>query len=104
MSDNKICGNCKYKGDDLLSDRGYLEDEAIPDESRERYFTCDLIKHNSKGSSYIWNDQPNKTDPEPYIDEPVPTEIAFTKDGSGYYSALCVSNDFACNQWKAKDA
>jgi hypothetical protein len=28
--------------------------------------------------------------------------IAFVVDGSGYYAALCVAEDFGCNQWIQK--
>jgi hypothetical protein len=28
--------------------------------------------------------------------------MAFVEDGSNYYAALCVSEDFGCNQWMPK--
>lgn len=99
----KTCGNCKYRGKDLIEDRGWLEDPTIPDDIRERYFTCDFIKHNDGTYGYIWNEKATKDYPVPYIREPVPKTKAFTCDGSDYHSALCVSSDFGCNQWEAKD-
>ena len=29
----------------------------------------------------------------------IPEELAYVVDGSGYYAALCVSEDFGCSQW-----
>lgn len=29
--------------------------------------------------------------------------VAYLKDASGYYAALCVSQDFGCNQWVTKE-
>ena len=32
-----------------------------------------------------------------------PGAVACVVDGSGFYAALCVSEDFGCNQWTAKE-
>ena len=29
-------------------------------------------------------------------------DIAVVIDGSGYFAALCVTDDFGCNQWESK--
>ncbi len=99
----KTCGNCKYRGKDLIEKTGYINNPNMADNIKECYFTCELIKHKASGLNYIWNEKPSKDDPDGLHLGDIPTEPAFTYDGSDYHSALCVSSDFGCNQWEAKD-
>jgi hypothetical protein len=70
------CGTCKYKGE--LSDVGHF------DESQQKgYFFCERIQHDHR-----WKYEEGNR--------------ALVIDGSGYYAALCVEDDFGCNQWEAK--
>lgn len=75
---DKICGSCKHKGEVLKNfddDFDYKVDTS--------YFICKLIEHDKEA-------------------ECVKGQKAFVVDGSGYYAALCVENDFGCNKWEAK--
>lgn len=78
------CGTCKYFGE-ARSFEEWREDE---DEERVtlRLHKCELLKHLNGGD----NEQFAWTDPAGVI------------DGSGYHAALCVSEEFGCNQWKPK--
>lgn len=75
------CGTCKYFGkhidklDDWDSDVG-----PIPN----KYHKCELLKHLNADT--------------PAMKEP----IAGVMDGSGYYAAFCVSEEFGCNRWEAR--
>lgn len=73
------CGNCKFKGDPIMTWINDYEDEVS-----SGYFACQRVKH-EKLSTDIASGQG-----------------AFVKDGSGYYAALCVEDDFACNRWEEK--
>ncbi len=75
----KTCGNCKYRGDNI---EGY--NSKLGHNVDTGYFLCKFICHQD-----TYEDTNKK---------------AFTCDGSDYHSALCVSSDFGCNQWEAKDA
>jgi hypothetical protein len=72
----KTCGTCKYLGD------------LVPDEDEHRiptgYHVCQLIKRPS-------ND----------YNEPR-GESALVIDASGYFAALCVKDEFGCNQWEGR--
>lgn len=54
--------------------------------SSPKYFLCDRIKH--RGDTYLKHNR---------------SEKAITVDGSGYYAALCVEDDFGCLEWKANN-
>jgi len=78
----QTCGNCKFKGEEITEDTFIDGDYVV---LQTGYFLCGLIKMGGgdgaqtrelSGSSYV-------------------------KDGSGYYAALCVASDFACNRWEA---
>lgn len=71
------CGTCKYRGDN--ADKPY----GLPDEDHveSSYFLCTRIK-----MVRHW--------------EYPPGQKALVKDGSGYYAALCVEDDFGCNLWE----
>ena len=95
------CGTCKYFGAARLG----VEDEspnitladfasvmiAKPDEEVAEppefgpYKVCGLIEMKSYGT----------------LPEGANT-TAYVEDGSNYYAALCVSEDFGCNQWVQK--
>ena len=66
------CGACKFKGKPIH--RGKLT---------TRFFLCEKINHNNEYGGHSGNDH------------------AFVTDASDYYAALCVDDDFACNQWEA---
>jgi hypothetical protein len=51
------------------------------------YFTCDRIKHINPNVSF------NDVDPG---------LRAGVQDGSGYYAALCVEDDFGCVLWEQR--
>ena len=82
------CGTCKYFGplEELL---GPTNDWGEPDEPRNtRLHRCDLLKHLNAGC----------------FAEVDLSAIAGVVDGSGYHATLCVSEEFGCNQWTAKEA
>ena len=86
----KTCGTCRFFGkvahseDEPLS-RG--QDEAM---QPGRYHFCELIKHRNG-----YREIPSQTGA-------APTDGAIVIDGSGYFAALCVSEEFGCNQWKTR--
>ncbi len=69
------CGTCKYRG------------ANINDEVPTTFFLCDLIKHNNRMERDLGEAK---------------GEHAAVVDGSGYYAALCVEEDFGCNRWEPK--
>lgn len=74
------CGTCKYFGE-LHEETVYREDA---DEIICKYHICDLLTH--------LNDcDPGKLERQ---------ELAGVIDGSGYYAAFCVTDEFGCNQWE----
>ena len=68
----KTCGTCKYFGPDE-------PDSAWGEESRFR--KCMLMENRAFERS-----------------ESIQAS-AYVEDGSGYYAALCVSEDFGCTEW-----
>ena len=76
------CGTCKHRGKEIL----------IPDyknwtnDKPSGYFQCDFIKHNDKSV---------------YEGRFLKGQKACVVDGSDYYAALCVEDDFGCNLWEA---
>lgn len=95
------CGTCKHKGEDIpvrnyvctMTDKGYerpdgtvveLVDDRPPFD--RTFFLCDRVKHIQ---------QPDWAAPE------LGEDNVFVIDGSGYYAALCVEDDFGCNKWEA---
>lgn len=70
------CGTCKHKGMNIRSTK------------ETKYFLCDRVKHGN-------NDKKEST-------ESVAGNGAYVVDGSGYYAALCVEDDFGCNKWEEK--
>lgn len=76
------CGTCRFFGpvENALTD--YSGDEDVP----STYHKCLLLKHLNKDQSYC---------------EEAPAGVI---DGSGYFAALCVHEDFGCNQWQPADS
>ena len=74
------CGTCKYRGKPIMK----FEYETFTQQETS-YFLCERIKH------YVRDEEE--------LDD---TDRAYVIDGSGYYAALCVDNDFGCNQWEGK--
>lgn len=89
MDNTYRCGNCKYRGKQIQLESLYNDETYQYDNSG--YFVCDQMKHGIDYSSsssdrvFVAKEQP----------------MAYVEDGSGYHAALCVSSDFACNQWEA---
>jgi hypothetical protein len=73
------CGICRHLGREFLNYEG-----DIPVGSG--IYVCDLIEFD-EGEEYGVKRK---------------RAIAAVIDGSGYFAALCVREDFGCNQWKAK--
>lgn len=76
------CGTCKHFGPpvDNYSLRAD-DDEGEP----SKYHACQVVKFFAR---------PGNRDPKPEAP-------AVVVDGSGYYAALCVKEEFGCNQWAA---
>jgi hypothetical protein len=72
------CGGCKFLGKEITE-----WDVDFKDEIGTGYFACDRIKHDTER-------------------RPKKGQGAFVKDGSGYFAALCVEDDFACNKWEPR--
>jgi len=75
------CGTCKFFGK-VKTFEEWRDDEDEP-RVNTRLHVCGLLKHlnESSGSPLSW------------------TAPAGVIDGSGYFAALCVSDEFGCNQW-----
>lgn len=80
---NKTCGNCRFKGKPITY-FDYGKGDPCGVEVDSGHFLCDRIKHEERSSYEI------------------PKTGAYVVDGSGYYAALCVADDFGCNLWEAK--
>lgn len=75
------CGTCKHRGKSLM-----LDDYENFTQKDSGYFLCDRAKHNARyGLNKIAQGQK-----------------MFVIDGSGYFAALCVEDDFGCNEWEVK--
>jgi len=73
------CGNCKHLGEEAMA---FPEGEYTLAPSG--YWVCNLIEH--VGDDHVWG-----------------SGRAHVVDGSGYYAALRVREDFGCVLWEAKD-
>jgi hypothetical protein len=72
------CGTCKFFG--KLVPSGDWDDRG--DEIPSKFHACQLVKHLK------------------HQDDTEKDNVAVVMDGSGYYAALCVSEEFGCNQWQ----
>lgn len=72
------CGSCRFRGNEGEDEHG-----LVP----RGYFLCVLIKH--ERVRYDERSAP-------------PGRGAFVCDGSDYYAALCVEDDFGCIKWERK--
>jgi hypothetical protein len=100
------CGMCKYKTLDengftnnIYPDSHFVDGRYVDAKTQEpvkvdadgdllpirTFFLCGRIKQ----KDYLENGEEL-------------TAKAIVIDGSGYYAALCVDDDFGCNQWEAK--
>jgi hypothetical protein len=70
----KICGNCKYRGDEIEMCLGEDRDFEY---GGSGFFLCTRILHDE-------NYTPEKG------------SGAVVQDGSGYHAKLCVESDFGC--------
>lgn len=74
------CGECRFRGDELES-----YDSKLGRDAKNGSFLCGKIEHDN--------------DPEFRKSSDKATVI----DGSGYYAALCVAEDFGCVLWEPRD-
>jgi hypothetical protein len=78
----RTCGTCRFRGEAI----------EAPDEDYNyvptSYFLCDRIKHFGMKSGLARGEK---------------LDGAGVADGSGYFAALCVANDFGCNRWEPKN-
>ncbi len=83
MNTNEVgmstCGNCRYFGDEVILD----EWEEMP--IRTGYHQCERIKH----CEHFYNSQERDFS-------------ALVVDGSGYFAALRVTEDFGCIAFEKK--
>jgi len=77
------CKDCKFFGEELLSEN-WDNDEFT--ETSTGFHTCDRIKHCAYYDLYKISDE------------------ACVQDGSGYFAALRVKDDFGCVMFEKKDA
>jgi hypothetical protein len=75
------CETCKYKGQ--IIDDSDIYDPGDEPKCEKDYFLCTRIEH-------IY-----KYDPPMVINQ-----AAYIVDGSDYYAALRVTDDFACSEYK----
>ena len=74
------CGSCRHFG---LVHEFDKWDEATDDYTENKdYHVCGLLQHLNDTQTIL-------------------VQPAGVIDGSGYYAALCVREDFGCNQWEA---
>ena len=79
------CGTCRHFGP--LINGGDWDDEKDDYVDNVRYHKCLYLEHLNDYrdvDGYHWKDNPKP---------------AGVMDGSGYYAAMCVTEDFGCNQW-----
>lgn len=98
------CGTCKHK-----TKRDEFEQSEYGDTG---YFHCGRIKHNKNSTDCTcYEREPDGFDiyatdkPLEFHDDQCEMVYpkqgkAYTIDGSGYYAALCVADDFGCNLWE----
>jgi hypothetical protein len=86
----KTCGTCRFFG--KVYDRIFFEEEngELQDVSVTRLHVCELLKHLNKGGEAETL----------RLFRSVPAGVI---DGSGYHATFCVSEEFGCNQWRAKE-
>lgn len=85
------CGTCKHKGVPITA--------HVDGQIREtRFFLCNRVKHNpgARGDEHGYGSGSLDDTEAPR------GSGAFVVDGSGYYAALCVEEDFGCIKWEAR--
>ncbi|MGB8987986.1 MAG: hypothetical protein WCC37_15405 [Candidatus Sulfotelmatobacter sp.] len=78
------CGTCKYFG-------AQRESMAEGADSSGTYIPAPYKACGFMEMEWHFGDTPSQKN-----------AVAFVVDGSGFYAALCVSDEFGCNQWTAK--
>lgn len=81
------CGTCKYFGKAREFD--WYDSETEAEGTITKFHICDLLNHLNSSSKSARDFQ---------------NEPAGAIDGSGYYAAFCVSEEFGCNQWAPRSA
>lgn len=90
---DRTCGNCRFKGDNIS-----YSDEDTFKLVATRFFLCKLVEHNggaAAGHTEFMTAETAKS---------AEGKGAFVVDGSGYFAALCVEEDFACSKWEPRAA
>lgn len=77
------CGTCKYFGEPVTELQRYDDDTLDPIPSK--FHKCELLK------MIRGEDEQDRL--------AIPAAVI---DGSGYFAALCVKEEFGCNQWVAR--
>ena len=79
------CGTCRFFGSE---ERDYSEWDSERDEPNQSpmYRVCGLLEHLNKAPGTIHKEWPK----------------AGVTDGSGYYAALVVREEFGCVEWQAR--
>lgn len=94
MNPLPLCVTCKHKGEVLT----FPHPETF-DRQPTRFHVCSLVKHNG----YAGACEPSFSDAETAKQADAETP-AFCVDGSGYFAAFIVREDFGCNRWEAASA
>ena len=79
------CGTCRHRGEAIKTNHA-PDGRWMAEPVDTAFFLCDLIKH---------------TGTESELGLEVDKTGARVVDGSGYFAALCVADDFGCNRWAA---
>ncbi len=75
------CGTCKHRGENIVKE-GWRDGNYDLDKPTT-FFFCTRIQHDD-----MWCYDKG--------------DGAVVTDGSGYFAALCVEDDFGCNKWEGK--
>lgn len=73
------CGSCKYFGKEMTRDDFEVDEYDIP----SGFHKCERIKHDKNHTLSL-------------------KEKAVLIDGSGYFAAIRVKEDFGCQLWESK--
>lgn len=91
---NMFCATCKHKGEVLTFPRPETF-EGQP----TRFHVCDLVKHIEGAGARNYEPGFHSEKDAKKADAESP---AFVVDGSGYFAAFIVREDFGCNRWETK--
>jgi hypothetical protein len=83
------CKDCKYFGKSVIAEKGYDDEHNY---EKTEYHLCDLVKHMGRGvHGYV------------HVHENEPMPAAGVIDGSDYYAAFIVADDFGCVKFEPKE-